>query len=199
MTEHPITMNTENVNAILEGRKTQHRFPEESEEGQRLLKLKPGERLWVQESHIRYQTVDHVRKMSGAAFSEVSDGLLAYESDGYGSVEDLKDHIRLVCGPSCEGVEVEFDEWQPAKTMPRWGSRITLEVVRVWTERVRDIIGTRNAEAEGLLDYRQGYGCNTIWDRFADLWDSTYGDTKFCWNTNPEVVVVEFRRVEGEG
>lgn len=97
--------------------------------------------------------------------------------------------------------------WKPSIHMPRWASRITLEVVSVRVERVQDI-SEEDAVAEGCNGY-------TIWgpvpgeswrtepkedvsaiDKFATLWDSINAKRGFSWDINPWVWVVEFKRVD---
>ena len=80
--------------------------------------------------------------------------------------------------------------------MPRWASRITLEVTGVRVERLRDI-SEADAAAEGV---RQDYGepfdaTQTISDRrrYELLWETING--KGSWDLNPFVWVVEFKRV----
>jgi hypothetical protein len=69
--------------------------------------------------------------------------------------------------------------------MPRWASRITLEITGIRVERLQDI-REEGASAEGV-----DWGTRRVF-AFRDLWDSIYGN----WDANPWVWVVEFRRVE---
>lgn len=94
--------------------------------------------------------------------------------------------------------------WRPSIHMPRWASRLTLEVTGVRVERLHDITG-EDARAEGIevprcacevcartsaictadaSEYVQG---------FASLWREINGAES--WAANPWVWVVEFRRV----
>lgn len=89
--------------------------------------------------------------------------------------------------------------------MPRWASRITLEVVRVRVERVQDI-SEADAQAEGVA---MGYwpctfeGSNAprpigYAPMFRRIWDSINGKReggKYAWAANPHVFVYEFRRL----
>lgn len=102
--------------------------------------------------------------------------------------------------------------------MPRWASRITLEVTGVRIERLQGITED-DAKAEGLstvtkdgklwkwgIPDRDGLpgGCDvgwpwTQWDAdpcaaFRRLWDGIYQDDK-AWDANPWVWVTEFRMV----
>lgn len=109
--------------------------------------------------------------------------------------------------------------WKPSIHMPRWASRITLEITGVRIERLNSI-SEADAKAEGLAEIskdgslfkfgipdRDGYpGTDdkgwpwTEWERnpvnaYCKLWQSIYGADS--WQTNPWVWVVEFKRVEG--
>ncbi|HGM5437685.1 hypothetical protein FKD06_07740 [Serratia sp. SRS-8-S-2018] len=96
--------------------------------------------------------------------------------------------------------------WRPSIHMPRWASRITLEITAVRVERLNDI-SEEDARAEGvkpagdmLLDYPDTFltpkgDFATAKVAFQRLWQSIYGDES--WNANPWVWVIEFRRVGG--
>ncbi len=80
------------------------------------------------------------------------------------------------------------DTWTPSIHMPRWASRITLEITGVRVERLQDI-SAEDAAAEGLTDRAKMHD-------FGVLWSSIYGDES--WQANPWVWVIEFKRVEVE-
>ena len=92
--------------------------------------------------------------------------------------------------------------------MPRWASRLTLEITDVRVERLNDITkygsvkegvspygpfgewrGSRKSE-KGSMQFN-AYG-NPI-NAFRDLWNSIYSN----WDENPWVWVVEFKVLEG--
>jgi len=76
--------------------------------------------------------------------------------------------------------------------MPRWASRITLDIQSVRVERLKDI-SNEDCFAEGLPeDSEKG---NRTW--YGDLWESING--KGSWDLNPWVWVVEFKRVTATG
>lgn len=77
--------------------------------------------------------------------------------------------------------------------MPRWASRITLEITGVRVERLNSI-SEEDAQAEGISPatymitppeavYRVG---------FRHLWESIYGEES--WRDNPWMWVIEFKR-----
>lgn len=95
--------------------------------------------------------------------------------------------------------------WRPSTHMPRWASRILLEITDVRVERL-NAISEEDARAEGIIDggclncgEPEPCGCANpepdATDAFAYLWQSIYGQDN--WNANPWVWVIEFKRVEG--
>lgn len=87
--------------------------------------------------------------------------------------------------------------WTPSIHMPRWASRITLEITGVRVERLQDI-SEADLEAEGIQELidkgvnHDGTPCGT----YQVLWDSLNGPDS--WAANPWVWIVEFKRVEGK-
>lgn len=79
----------------------------------------------------------------------------------------------------------------PSIHVPRWASRITLEVVAVRVERVQDI-SRDDVQAEGVESKAWDSGLRK--DAFSALWDSINGK-RAPWASNPWVWVVEFKRV----
>jgi hypothetical protein len=88
--------------------------------------------------------------------------------------------------------------WRPSIHMPRWASRITLEVVKVRVERVQEI-SLNDCESEG-----SGYCLNGNYEfslkdevpyhaNFRRLWDSINAKRGYGWDVNPWVWVVEFK------
>lgn len=100
-------------------------------------------------------------------------------------------------------------KWKPSIHMPRWASRITLEVTDVRVERVQDI-SEQDALAEGVdMETEHGSLCINIEDAsyssnlvygsaiktvFRKLWDSINLKRGYGWDINPWVWVVEFKR-----
>lgn len=90
--------------------------------------------------------------------------------------------------------------WRPSIHMPRWASRITLEVTDVRVERLQDI-SEGDALAEGappshhsidVISRQYGHeDFSRSW--YAQLWDQINGAGS--WDANPWVWVVCFRRV----
>ncbi len=97
-------------------------------------------------------------------------------------------------------------KWTPSIHMPRFASRINLEIVRVGVERLQDI-SFNDAIAEGILqtsdesmtnrtwrDY-SGLGVSSTMSPFSSyrtLWESINGPAS--WDQNPWVWVIEFKK-----
>jgi hypothetical protein len=80
--------------------------------------------------------------------------------------------------------------------MPRWASRITLEVTGVRVERLQDITPA-DAIAEGhpsLANMPQNVTNDAALDWYQDLWISINGIDS--WRANPLVWVIQFQRIE---
>ena len=91
-------------------------------------------------------------------------------------------------GPYCSAPHVI--KWKPSIHMPRWASRLTLEITNVRVERLQDI-SKSDAEAEGFkLPPAEGQGF-AIGARtnFRHTWQSIYQN----WDANPWVWVIEFK------
>lgn len=73
--------------------------------------------------------------------------------------------------------------------MPRWASRITLEITGVRVERLNDI-----TEEDALAEGVEPTPMNDARTRFVNLWTKINGDGS--WDANPFVWVIEFNRVK---
>ena len=109
-----------------------------------------------------------------------------YEADGSAQWRDVPGAARGVFPASLKK--------RPSIHMPRWASRITLRVKRVWVERVQEISEVQ-AGREGVsrVNARPHESDRLL---FADLWDSIYAD-RYPWHENPYVWCCEFEKVEG--
>ena len=150
-----------------------------------------GDRIWVRET---FQgpliPEDELSEFLGANPDKFeSPAYCEYASDG---------------GPRPEYVDADDNTrhgWRPAIHMPRWASRLTLEIIGVRVERLNSI-SQEDAQAEGmeLTGWRPTYSDpdsgGEVWtpyDNFAQLWESIYGEES--WKANPWVWVIEFKVV----
>lgn len=140
----------------------------------------PGDRLWVRESW---------RVRGGREFEYQQDrSQVMYRATHY------EDGFPLGW---------ESYKWRPSIHMPRWASRILLEITAVRVERLADI-SKDDAMAEGIVLQPDGgfgladsthYNFSDPTDSYCSLWESINGDG--AWFANPWVWVVEFQRAEG--
>ena len=90
----------------------------------------------------------------------------------------------------------EMVGWTPSIHMPRWASRIILEITDVRVERLQDI-SEQDAIAEGCVSSIHMQGGRFADENFAWLWQSIYGDES--WSSNPWVWVIEFKVLATNG
>ena len=166
------------------------------------LRYQVGDVMWCRETWAHCQPVLNIRKQDGRAITEISDGYAEYKADGFDTIQDLKDHRRLVDGHE---IMVDGDKWRPNIHMPRWAARLFLQVTDVKLERIQNI-SEEDAKAEGIYcgtnghyaDYPSGQTCPG-WasprESFRTLWDSIYAKRGLGWNDNPVVAVYTFKVV----
>lgn len=166
------------VRAILAGRKTQtrrivkplHMATVDAEQFPILAMCphgRPGDRLWVKET---WGALPH---MMGGVQRET----LRYRADG--EYQNERGTWR----------------WRPSIHMPRWASRITLEITDVRVERLQDI-SEADAKAEGVSMPDGTPTPPDFWSyqqEFRHLWEQINGPGS--WDANPFVWVVTFRRI----
>lgn len=147
----------------------------------------PGDRLWVRESG--WERPERTPKM-------MREGADTWPRFAY-AADDWSDDDRA-----------DFRRWgfkvRPSIHMPRWASRILLEITAIRVERLNDI-SEADAREEGITDG----GCTECgnpepcWchnpspdpcDAYCHLWEQINGPDS--WSANPWVWVVEFRKVK---
>lgn len=158
-----------------------------------------GDRLWVRET---WSVVSHAFDDDGLMIDYVPDrpakavhekpfgrgyysGHAIYAADGGFT---WGDDDGCVDGRSC---------WKPSIHMPRWASRITLEITGVRVERLTALSDddARNEGCPARLPHNpEDEHQARTW--FRGLWSEIYGEES--WQANPWVWIVEFKRVEGE-
>ena len=200
MAEKPILFNTEMVQAILAGFKTQTRriikgFPlyppffevdegrgwlEESESGtfyalEAFSKVQPGDMLWVRETWCKWWLPHGEWSYSYKATSP------------YGN--------RAPAMPDSDDEPFTMP-WKPSIHMPREAARIFLTVKDVRAERLQSIT-MDEIKAEGLDVL--GKTMNTSFKMWSELWNSTVKKAdlpRYGWEANPWVWVIEFERID---
>ncbi|HCN8700439.1 TPA: hypothetical protein N6579_002979 [Escherichia coli] len=185
--ERGMIFNDEMVRAILGGNKTQtRRIVEEKFYGRAVAAEllakhcpygQPGDRIWVRETY----------RVHGKATDIAT---LVYRASVRNSWTEQTHRVPVeVCNKPVS------EKWTPSIHMPRWASRILLEITDVRVERLHDM-SEADAKAEGATPatykitpseavYRVGFG---------DIWRSIYGQDN--WLSNPLVWVIEFKRIQ---
>ena len=192
MKERGMLFNGAMVRALLDGRKTQTRriakvTPDQCEDigifdaehscpyGQ------PGDRIWVRETWRTDASLDNraPRDFSGWPVKYEADGEVLGHGSFFGS-PDGKTRVNM--------------------HMPRWASRILLEIVSVRVERLQDI-SESDARSEGITindQHKTGYCTGEYLPpsvrAYRDLWESIGGAGS--WDINPWVWCINFRRIE---
>ncbi|KDF06520.1 hypothetical protein AF41_03275 [Citrobacter sp. MGH 55] len=190
--------NGEMVRAILDGRKTQTR---------RIVKVQPD----TPEFGLRRIIESSIANEIGMYFWSQEDarGIKARSKQFYCPYGDVGDRIwvRETFSPvpdheepaGCSALLYAADgngpygKWVPSIHMPRWASRLTLEITGVRVERLRDL-SEDDAKSEGITP--PSCGVLPGWEyriNFRDLWMSIYGADN--WEANPWVWVIEFKVV----
>jgi hypothetical protein len=90
--------------------------------------------------------------------------------------------------------------WKPSIFMPRWASRITLEITNIRAERLQEIT-EEDARDEGVIFVEEQLPGDDTWrpyarKEFESLWNSLNAKRGHGWQTNPWVWVVEFKRID---
>lgn len=210
--EHPIIFSTEMVKAILEGRKTMTRRiikPQpahvevcggeatlyKDNDNEMKWKYQVGDRLWVKETFVIENDMEY-----GYSEEELKqwekDRPIKTENGGFDwGIYHLIPHYKATePEPNIVPDYVDdFDDktrWSPSIFMPRWASRITLEITGIRVERLQEIT-PENCLAEGICgDYTVRDGWPVL---FGNLWDSLNAKRGYGWSVNAWVWVIEFR------
>lgn len=208
MTEHPILFSGEMVRAILENRKTQTR---------RVIKPQPAIRNVKQDCHRfcqRCHECDDFRCCDNTAIRD--QGL---EKCPYGTVGDRlwvrETFLKSGGKNNLDFIEYRADNpcavvvrWSNPMMMPRWASRITIEITNIRVEHVQDI-SEEDAIAEGMITHHFesptkgsiGYPNKIKVARFpvgqfAKLWNSINAKRGYGWDKNPWVWMITFKRIK---
>jgi hypothetical protein len=112
---------------------------------------RPGEKCYVREAWCLYQTLNLRKMPDGRSFDEISDGLYGYKADGFDTIQDFKDHIRLISDSSFLDIFVKDDRWQSPAVMPQIAARRFVTILSCEPVRVRDI-SEEDARASGVTD-----------------------------------------------
>lgn len=106
----------------------------------------------------------------------------------------------LVFKAGSTGMALSLVKWRSSMFMPRWASRILLEITEVRAERVQDI-SEEDAISEGCKADNLTAALNNIEylsarNRFMLLWDSLNAKRGHGWEKNDWVWVINFAVIE---
>jgi hypothetical protein len=197
MRERPILFSSAMILALLAGKKTQTRRVAKgvasvhAHTGEPLAQLdsagprvpcpygQPGDQLWVRESFAAHWMYDNLPPSQ--ARSERED---LRDTDNRWYFADGHD------APSQRGAPVAGlrGKSRPSIHMPRWASRISLEITGVRVERLQDI-SNADSIAEGAAGHPDG-----PWHAYRSLWTLINGPES--WEANPWVWVVSFKVIK---
>ncbi len=155
----------------------------------------PGDRLWVKET---WRTADTLDALSPSAIADkcLDAGYskpwapLQWDADGQRNKEwsGFGPGNGVVVGPGKTRVSIH---------MPRWASRITLDITDVRVERLQEI-SVADALAEGVNMHHDHHEKprTSIYNpvhAYRDLWEQINGEGS--WEANPWVWAVSFKRL----
>jgi len=199
----PMIFNTEMVQALLGGRKTQTRRPINISDGWelkdqhicRIITPKPGRWGAMQRRALHDSEYEHQVTPTPAM-----PGDLIYVRETFRILDsDDECDCEYPCSHPGPGSTVYFADnreldrkWKPSIHMPRWASRLTLKVTGVRVERVQDI-SPADCIAEGFAGGHgsiPGYMYSaTPKEHFSSTWQSIYTGS---WERNDWVWVIDF-------
>ena len=198
MKERPILFSGEMVRAILDGRKTQTR---------RVIKPQPKkamiyaacDSIWITKG----ETFLPSQPKWIAPYGQTGDRLWVRETWGIDPNDWFPNPSPSAIGFMLNKIQYRADwkdepyhwGWHPSIFMPRWASRITLEITDVRVERLQDISEDdcwhEGIRLGGTVTFTAGYKI-----LFRDLWDKLNNKRGYSWKSNPWVWVIEFKRLE---
>ena len=227
--ERPLILKTEMVQAILEGRKTQTRSvvaPSLKNSDPQFELHQEEDGSWTpmhtfNEDLFDSKGVAHPIKCPLGSIGdriwirETWQGPLVDYDEAYSMFKDPTPYNKVEnCVYRADGGEYpEFTDsddeviqgWKSSSNMPRWASRITLEIVDIRVEQLNSI-SAEDITEEGVKTRGEAmWGCrwwlgapeeavNDARELFAKFWNETHRDNK--WDDNPWVWVVEFKRLD---
>jgi hypothetical protein len=184
MKERPILFSAPMVRAILDGRKTQTRrvvdinknplFPGSNKITGKCLYGERGDQLWVRETWRGVVPINHPD-----------------HAPEYGVARYVPDKEHCKCVEYSATQEPDGEPWRPSIHMPRWASRIDLQITGIRVERLKEISDS-DCKSEGYPVERSGSNIDA-WLWYRSLWESINGEGS--WDQNPFVWVIEFKKL----
>lgn len=202
MKERPILISAPMVRAILEGRKTQTRRVVRAR-NQDALRVSPYPRPPWTDGRPFYGWDGNVGHPLFCPYGAPDDRLWVREA---WAAPHENDHLPPRLIPQDARIHYAATEdrggllWRPSIHMPRWASRITLEITDVRLQRLQDI-SWADAMDEGTMDWvseqdtpMRHLPAEDARIAYKAMWGATRG--RGSWDANPWVWALTFRRIE---
>lgn len=230
MNTHPITLTPDQVRAAMAGRLAQVRMPVKLSDPSQTYAIHDddgwpcsadeagdwhrdrcpwgvaGDRLWVREKFSPTKPMGRLCKVASATYVCFPDGSQKFKSGSY---------YQQPADKPCSGNWPTGWRWSPARWMPSWASRITIELLAVRVERLADMTEVNAIDCGALmLPNRPTYEAEVefaklertsslrpppIGDsplmRYKRAWDAQHSQ-RYPWASNPWVFVGNVRLVE---
>ena len=157
-----------------------------------------GDRLYVREtwSDVNLQGAPGIAYRADDEIRDLMEDETFLDDNGAFNYDDPRSKPYQFCCWAEDLISGTEGRWRPSIHMPRWASRILLEITDVRVERLQDITPIQ-ALAEGVKSCERdldpdgnGYSPHEL---FSMLWISINGMES--WNVNPLAWVVEFKQV----
>lgn len=203
----PILFSGPMVRALLDGRKSQTR---------RVLKPQPVERPGLNcrnlhwfDKHGKPRGINSPEGPMPWIFTPYEPGDLLWVRETWGAWPHMAggvqaDSLRFRADGEYQNEHGAW-QWRPSIHMPKWASRLTLEVTAVKVERLAEI-SEEDAKAEGIKMEFAGIGlamwkwsddpnvpcATTPQGAFVKLWDHLNAKRGYGWEANPWVCAIAF-------
>lgn len=182
MKERPILFSTPMVRAILDGTKTQTRRVVKSRTDKNM-----GPRCVLLPNELAGEV--NAGDYTNCPYGHPGDHLWVRET--FLTVDGHRAFYRADYNHNPKGDKEHGIVWTPSIHMPRWASRITLEITAIRVEKLNDISGA-DAVAEGVRSRLPDNGVAV--SEYRDLWEQINGSGS--WSANPWVWVIEFEVIK---
>ncbi len=154
---------------------------------------RPGDRLWVRETWGYTRQCDDINGPGDVVAYAAGHPWLVYEGEG------KERRLRETSGGAIMQPNHWCDrpaKWRPSIHMPRWASRIMLELTEIRAQRLQEISG-HDVLAEGVDNGKSNPAMGVRWENmqrmaFEELWTSINGASS--WAANPWVWAIAFTR-----
>ena len=199
----PIIMSTEDVRALLDGRKTMVRMPIKPQpefvqvhvwDGKVL--YEGANRTWCWKQRVSpdcWNEIDWLEQ-----FAPYQPGDVLWVRETWAGLNE-NEYLYQADGPDVnvwkiwrdKGVGAKYERWMSPITMPREAARLFLRVKDVRVERLQDIFASPPGPNSQVVKESFEFGCD-----FIAAWNNKNAKRGYGWDSNPYTWVIEFERAE---